>query len=418
MKRPSKAEFSIILLLVTLTLSVGALIMQAQRARTDVVERAFSSAEDLVTLVVTANRHYIASISAIPVNELTPDPDAQPDKAWLPATFAARYTQAYSAQHSGVDFSIYSDDPFSFQRDRVLDDFAQDALAVLLQGDIRDFRAIEDAGDGYVRVRLAQAFEMDANCVACHNRPEWGLQNQNWQVGDIRGAWEASILVPPTILYARAEIIGLFALIAIALGLGTFVVFPAVRREVKKREFFHDRSISMEKAADTYRQDALQDPLTNLCNRRAFDHELQNLVDRRHNTGERGALILLDIDLFKAVNDTYGHDVGDDVIKEIARIIKTESRSNDQVSRIGGEEFAIITKGANHATVQTLANRVRERVAAHVFPAKAGDFSVTISAGAHFIKDGATGQDLYKSTDALLYQAKSTGRNRVCIAPH
>jgi diguanylate cyclase (GGDEF)-like protein len=416
MRRLSKAEFSILLLLLTLASSVVALVSQAQRARTDVIERAFFSAEDLVSLVVTANRHYIDSISGIPVNELTPEPDIETEKAWLPATFATRYTQSYSDQNPGADFRIYSRDPFSFQKDRVLDRFAEDALDVLLAGEIRNYREVEDVGDGFVRVRLARAFEMDANCISCHNRPQWGLQNQNWDVGDVRGAWEASILVPPTVLHARAEITALFALMAIALGLGAFAVFPAVRREVKDREFFHDRSVSMEKSADAYRQTALQDPLTKIGNRRAYDLDLAEIVRVHGETGDEAALILLDIDHFKRVNDTYGHDVGDDVIQTVATVLKNELRGADKVARIGGEEFSILTTKADHASVHSLATRIKDLVAAHVFNTPTGNFSVTISAGASFLRENGTDVELYKSADEFLYRAKSTGRNKVCIA--
>ncbi len=245
MLKLSKAEFSVLLMVLSLTFSVFALIGQAHRASEDAINRSFSNAEGLIDFVAVASRHYIESTRGLTVAEMTAYPDAEPYKPWLPATFAMRISQSYNDRNPNVNFRLYSADPFEFNRNRQLDGFAQAALDRLLPGGIPEYRAVEQLENGSVRVRLARAFKMGPNCVGCHNRPEWGLQKQDWQAGDVRGVWEASILINPSVLHSQAEIFGLFMFIAIALILGAAVVFPAVRREVKSRAFFHDRSISM-----------------------------------------------------------------------------------------------------------------------------------------------------------------------------
>ncbi|MFK7763375.1 MAG: diguanylate cyclase [Roseobacter sp.] len=378
------------------------------------IERTFANAEDLVDLVAVSARHYIDSVSGLPLAELTSNPEDGSDRTWMPATFAKRYTQSYSDQKPGLDFRIYSRDPFNYNRNRVLDDFGKAALDAILPGGVPDYRAVEELGDGTVRVRLARAFTMDENCVACHNMPEWGLKHQAWKVGDVRGVWEASIVVNPNILHTQAEMFGLLMFTGIALTLGLFVVFPAVRREVRNSEFFHDRSLQMEEQANQRFKEAHTDVLTQIGNRRYFDAVFEPMLEEHEQKGHAMAVIVLDIDHFKHVNDTHGHDVGDRVLKFVAGVLKRESRTDDKVARTGGEEFILLAPEFAHGGATTMAARIKDCVETQKFTANGSQFNVTVSAGLAYRRKGEQSQDLLKRADQLLYHAKKTGRNKIC----
>lgn len=157
--------------------------------------------------------------------------------------------------------------------------------------------------------------------------------------------------------------------------------------------------------------------------------KLVEMVNRDHLTGAAtrlffmekfgnkarvsGVTMMVDIDLFKAINDTHGHFVGDTVIKEVARLLAEECREQDVVSRFGGEEFAVFLVGADVDRGLLVAERMRSKIADHRFESELGAFQVTVSIG---LSDAQTYKDVetaLKAADHSLYLAKSTGRNRV-----
>lgn len=156
------------------------------------------------------------------------------------------------------------------------------------------------------------------------------------------------------------------------------------------------------------RQDALRDPLTGLPNRRAFEPRLDQEVSRARRYGRRLSLIMLDIDHFKTYNDLHGHRSGDDLLKQMGRLIQRELREPDMVFRIGGEEFVIILpetdlEGAV-AVIRRLQDRLRrdERV------------GVTLSFGlAEFPTHAEDAEPLVEAADRALYEAKEAGRDTV-----
>lgn len=157
-----------------------------------------------------------------------------------------------------------------------------------------------------------------------------------------------------------------------------------------------------------------KDELTKLYNRRAFEILYDNSFKEAKEKNYNLWLAILDIDHFKEINDTYGHMVGDKVLKEIADIIKKTLREGDEVFRIGGEEFAIIFKNISGSAVKRVLERVRENVKAKRFPFM--NRSVTISIGAARLKKGDSKRDLFERADELLYEAKRRGRDRVISA--
>jgi len=172
----------------------------------------------------------------------------------------------------------------------------------------------------------------------------------------------------------------------------------------------------LQQAEAALRRQAEQDPLTLLANRAcllaALDRRLALAAD---NPAEVGALLIFDVDHFKQINDTLGHDVGDAVLIEVAARLRKRSRANDVAARLGGDEFAVLLPGLRD--VDTLAARATEIQAALAEPmAIAGRWlEITISAGmTRYPADGGDAQTLLKNADLALYEAKRTGRARWC----
>ncbi len=163
-----------------------------------------------------------------------------------------------------------------------------------------------------------------------------------------------------------------------------------------------------------------QDDLTGLLNRRGFDAVLSSEIDKRLQEPQEDALGLLvfDIDFFKKVNDTYGHQVGDEVLREVGHAFRRISRKSEFVARQGGEEFALILPNTNLEEMKQAAERLRNEVAEIMLSADGETVSLTISAGGAAVnqvgEDGVI-QRLYERADQLLYEAKRNGRNRSVI---
>jgi diguanylate cyclase (GGDEF)-like protein len=163
---------------------------------------------------------------------------------------------------------------------------------------------------------------------------------------------------------------------------------------------------------------ATTDGMTGLLNKRVLLELGAQKVRAAARYGKPLAVIQTDIDLFKKINDTHGHDVGDQVIKGLAGILRRLKRSTDYVARFGGEEFVIICEETDAQGALHLAERVREELSRTTFHAATGAFHVTCSLGvATQPHDGATWDELYKATDVALYASKREGRNRTTLAP-
>jgi two-component system cell cycle response regulator len=165
-----------------------------------------------------------------------------------------------------------------------------------------------------------------------------------------------------------------------------------------------------------------KDKLTGLYNRRYFDDVLEREIAgaRRYHTTM--ALILMDLDHFKNVNDTYGHTAGDYVLETISKIIKSTLRDCDIPCRYGGEEISIILPNTDKEGVKTVCDRIRVTVAEYPFEFETFVFHVTLSAGISFVDQKTPEQgfnlpdQLIKKADAALYQAKKNGRNKIVFA--
>jgi len=198
-----------------------------------------------------------------------------------------------------------------------------------------------------------------------------------------------------------------------AMSAGAFDYFQ-IPAEVELLLLSATRLVTLRQTMNRLRGEADLDHLTGLANRRRFRVALSREVERWRRYGAPCALLLLDIDFMKSINDTYGHPAGDLVIREIANTLLRVSRDNDTAARLGGEEFALLFAGIDDTKAVSAANRLRAILAEQPI---AGVGNITVSIGvaacpAHADSDRA----LYAASDRALYVAKNEGRNRVAVA--
>lgn len=167
-----------------------------------------------------------------------------------------------------------------------------------------------------------------------------------------------------------------------------------------------------EQLADLKRQ-ALIDPLTELPNRRYLDEVLDIALEEFKRYGHTFGLVFFDIDHFKSVNDTHGHDVGDDVLKMVANTLQLGSRPSDFVARWGGEEMIAVVRNIDAEGLRDIANRHRALIGTTFLLMGGEKLSVTVSGGATLVREGDTAKTLAERADSYLYRSKENGRNRI-----
>ncbi|MFQ5738222.1 MAG: GGDEF domain-containing protein [Acidobacteriota bacterium] len=165
------------------------------------------------------------------------------------------------------------------------------------------------------------------------------------------------------------------------------------------------------------RQKMALDPLTKLYNRKAFDDQLGRTADLSLFSGQPACLLMLDIDHFKQVNDNYGHQAGDTVLREVANCcINSFPRKTDFVARYGGEEFAIILGDEPQKVGSRLADQLLNRIRQETVPHEESELAVTASVGLAEIAIGENAASWLKRADTALYEAKDQGRDRVVVS--
>ncbi|MDC7675672.1 PleD family two-component system response regulator [Asticcacaulis machinosus] len=208
---------------------------------------------------------------------------------------------------------------------------------------------------------------------------------------------------------------------ALELGANDIIVRPVDGQELSARvkTLIHRKRYAdhLRVSLDRTMELAVTDTLTGLNNRRFMDHQLLRLIAKANKGGPKVSLLLVDIDHFKKVNDTYGHDGGDEVLKEFARRLSHNVRAIDLPCRMGGEEFVVIMPETEARDAAMIAERVRAQVAAKPFVLTDGRaLDVTISVGVSTSKGaGDTPDTLMKRADQAVYEAKQSGRNRVIV---
>jgi len=167
-------------------------------------------------------------------------------------------------------------------------------------------------------------------------------------------------------------------------------------------------------------QDALQlaqkDPLTGICNRAALDEMMQRELSHARRQDSSYALLILDIDHFKAVNDKYGHIVGDCALKAVANMIGSCKRDGDLLFRYGGEEFVVLMRDTDLEGSNLLAERIRTTIETSPCTCSGANLNIRVSIGVSVLQENDSPISLFARADQALYSAKRNGRNQVCVA--
>jgi diguanylate cyclase (GGDEF)-like protein len=204
-------------------------------------------------------------------------------------------------------------------------------------------------------------------------------------------------------------------------GADDYLTKPVDPGELKARVDVGLRMIEMQEALIKSREilahQATHDSLTGMLNRRAILDLLHKELERARRHGDALAVGMCDIDHFKQINDSYGHQTGDEVLMGLAGIMNESLRNYDSVGRLGGEEFLVITPMKAGTDCASLFERLCLRISQSRIPTRSGDLSITVSIGAACADQNSKLDDMLEAADAALYRAKNGGRDRVAYAP-
>ncbi|WP_375569304.1 PleD family two-component system response regulator [Ahrensia marina] len=210
---------------------------------------------------------------------------------------------------------------------------------------------------------------------------------------------------------------------ALDMGVSDYLVRPIDANELMarivtqlRRKLYADQ---LRESVEQTMEMAIMDGLTGLHNRRYFDTHFKSLTHQAATRGKTLSLVLTDIDFFKSINDTHGHDVGDEVLREFGDRIRRSVRGADLACRYGGEEFVLILPDSDQDAAAAIAERLRARMDHDPIPVAGGQkqLTITISLGVSTIQGPEdTAEAMLKRADEALYKAKRDGRNRVMLA--
>lgn len=205
------------------------------------------------------------------------------------------------------------------------------------------------------------------------------------------------------------------------LGASDYFIYPVdkseliarIKTQLKRKQYQDNLRNALEQSVNL----SIKDGLTGLFNRRYFDTHINKIITSTDNTHNKVCLMMFDIDHFKKVNDTYGHQAGDELLKKVAAILANSFRVTDLVARYGGEEFVVLLKSTNIQEASQIAERTRISVETADFPLPNQNLIIknTISIGVTEYKPGEAAADFINRSDKSLYNSKETGRNKVSI---
>lgn len=206
-------------------------------------------------------------------------------------------------------------------------------------------------------------------------------------------------------------------------GLGFGIAYLFWRSQVltlRQHREIEAQKLALEKKNDELALMAIRDPLTGVANRAHLTSAAAVEAARMRRSGSTASLILLDLDKFKAVNDNYGHPVGDAVLREVAHVLAAEVRNIDTLARLGGEEFAILLPDTALPAATDVAERLRAAIANHPFSIGGVALELTASLGVAPLAIDTPDplNTAYRAADRMLYLAKESGRNQVRVAEH
>jgi diguanylate cyclase (GGDEF)-like protein len=332
-------------------------------------------------------------------HDLKRDKDALP----FPATFVNALGARLEATVTGLSARLYSEYPFPWAKDLRLSASQHAALTYLRQNRDKSFVYRTWVGGTEV-LHLARALVMTQSCVDCHNRFDFDA-GAKWAVGDFRGAREVSLpMVSGPSSDPRAYALA-FALILLASALGALLVWPTVTRLNKALALSETLSRKLEYSAT-------HDYLTGLPSLSLGRDRLEHAIALARRADTKAGVMFVDLDGFKTVNDSLGHDAGDQVLRVAAQRLSEALRETDTVARVGGDEFIVVLGTLTEpALASQAAARVVERLRQ---PISVAGRTVEIGSSigiALFPDDGNDAESLLKLSDDAMYQVKKAGKN-------
>jgi diguanylate cyclase (GGDEF)-like protein len=262
--------------------------------------------------------------------------------------------------------------------------------------------SIREESDGKTNFRYMAPLITEKSCLECH-------ASQGYREGDVRGGISVQFDITRIIKDIRFNTI-----IIIFLGTGTvfiviFIVYILTSNLYSK----------LNEAQQQIKEMAIRDDLTGLYNRRYFFERMNEEIHRANRHQHLLSIMMIDIDFFKRVNDTHGHQAGDIVLREISKLLKSNSRASDIVARYGGEEFIKIIPETDCSGVIFIAEKLRDLIADHpvlLDNGKTIHLNVSIGISCSYPGQELNSESLIRLADEALYRAKDLGRNRVEIS--
>lgn len=404
-------RFQVTLLAVLTFISVAVFFGLMVRTTTLVQNGALKQARSYADLLITVRAWnadmggvYVRKSDRVTTNphlvELGIDPDdtlsdGTPITLRNPSVMTREIGDMLSSAPGEAAFKLTSLKPVN--PDNAPDAWEAEALQEFESG-VQEYWDAPHSTDEGTEFRYMRPLFVEKDCLTCHSA-------QGYQVGDIRGAISIRLPYTDTARSLRDNRNGLSA-IAIILLVGVWVMVLGSIGWLERR--LAEANGQLERLATT-------DGLTGLWNRRYVLEQLELQFDRSRRSGRGVGVILVDIDNFKLVNDTYGHGVGDEVLRRTADAIKSAVRAYDIVGRIGGEELLVVAPDIDGPSLSALAERIRSLVESGVVEESSVEHNVTVSAGTALSSADApeSADALVRRADEAMYAAKQAGRNRV-----
>lgn len=354
---------------------------------------------------------------------------------YLPLAVVTRYDRIFveeSLQGSGVKFAVIKDD---IAIDKLRKKYP-DIDLVEVKNNIEAMQMVHD-GDvfGYIGAQGAVAFaiqKLDLSKLAVTGslplRYELSIASRNdepylgsalekavraidpKEAQSIRDKWIAITIQEVTDYTLIWQILGVLGTVLMVSLFWNNRLSHANRKIRETLDHLHAAQQQLEDQNKALQKQSLTDSLTGLCNRLKLDQDIAQEIQRAKRTNSALSLILLDLDHFKQINDTHGHLIGDEVLKEFAQLLQSQTRSSDILGRWGGEEFLLLCPDCPLDGAKTRAEQLRAIIAAHDFP-QIG--TLTASFGVATYQAGEAPDNLLKRADVALYGAKEKGRNCV-----
>jgi two-component system, cell cycle response regulator len=296
----------------------------------------------------------------------------------------------------------------------VVDDDA--AQAAELVEKLSELYEVHHATDTQAALDLAQHTAFDAVLISTEMHNAEGLR-----LASLLKTRDATRHVPLVIMVSESRTQTMLK--ALELGINDYLLLPfepsemmaRVRTQVRRKRY--QEALLSAYAGSGAGTRAMMDSLTRVYNRHFMDAHLLNLVQASQGHGKPLTLMIIDIDHFKPVNDTYGHPAGDEVLREMGQVIMKAIRTADMAARFGGEEFVVLLPETELLSATAVTDRIRHMVEQASFREQSDHpLRLTVSIGAAELRKGESAPQLLKRADEALFQAKNNGRNRVQLA--